>query len=455
MLWRAAAILGVVLRIVIVALPGNQLRAPWSGGGDAPKYVLLAQNLLAGHGLSYALQPTALRAPGYPLLLAGLMWSFGDHYIVAIRWIQFALGLGTVYFCSRASGRAFGEGAGRATLVVGLFFPTLIFITGEVLTECIGAFFAAMFLYLLVEALKSPSMKVLAGMGFVVGVGGLFRFNMAGLGPVGILVALMAKCSRPAWQRVLVLCICAGVVVAPWLLRNQVEFHGKVLYSTLTGHDAVEGVLSPQGRALPGDNDRIRAAEGWLLGEIETNDQSRLQYPSEAELNREAWGVARTLWREWGWRLVPLEAEKLTYFWLGTDQIFWTQAFSGRQRLLRWVGVASYWLLLGLAIAGWLGARRSAPALVQVCVFYVVFLTALHLPFPMLSRLRIPLMDPLIAILAGAFLGSYAGNANSQPTSGGRRGFATWWVSSCILCRSAFSMGKKEAGLTLDMKTAS
>lgn len=414
-----AFILGVLLRIIIVALPGNQLRAPWSGGGDAPKYVLLAQNLLAGHGLSYALQPTALRAPGYPLLLAALMWFFGDHYVVVIRWLQFALGLGTVYFCSRASARAFGERARRATVVVGLVFPTLIFITGEVLTECIGAFLAALFLYLLVEAIKSPRMSLLAGMGLVVGVAGLFRFNMAGLGFVGIGVALIAKIQRPAWQRVLVFCFCAGVVVAPWLLRNQIVFHGKVLYSTLTGHDAVEGVLTPQGRALPGDNDRIQAAEGWLLGEVETNEPSRLQYPSEAELNREAWGVAKTLWQEWGWRLVRIEAAKLSYFWLGTDQIFWTEAFSRRQRLLRWFGVAGYWLLLGFGIAGWLGARRSTPVLAQVFAFYVVFLTALHLPFPMISRFRIPLMDPLIAILAGASLGSCAGIQNSQQALSG------------------------------------
>lgn len=88
--------------------------------------------------------------------------------------------------------------------------------------------------------------------------------------------------------QLLVVCACGGIVAAPWLIRNQIAFQGKILYSTLSGLNAIEGVLTPQDRALPEDNDRIMAAGGWLFSDIETNDALRLQYPSEAELNREA-----------------------------------------------------------------------------------------------------------------------------------------------------------------------
>jgi len=63
----AIVVLGVLLRIAVVALPGNQLRAPWSGGGDAPRYVLLAENLLSGKGLRTRCTHGASR-PGYPAL---------------------------------------------------------------------------------------------------------------------------------------------------------------------------------------------------------------------------------------------------------------------------------------------------------------------------------------------------------------------------------------------------
>jgi 4-amino-4-deoxy-L-arabinose transferase-like glycosyltransferase len=400
--WLAILVLGVVLRIAVVALPGNQLRAPWSGGGDAPAYVLLAQNLLDGRGFTYALQPTALRAPGYPVILAALMWLFGPNkYALAVRWIQFFLGLGTVYFCSRASARVFGEKAGRAALVVGLFFPTLIYITGEVLTECIGAFLASLFLYLLVKQIQTPQMHILAEMGLLTGFAALFRFNMAALLFIGLWVAFRVKNSQPAWLRCLALAACAGIAVSPWLIRNQITFHGQVLYSTMSGIDAVHAVIAPQGRALPGDEKKIETAGGWNLGKLETNDPSRLRLPSEAEINREGWSIARGLWGQWGWRLLPLELAKCSYFWLSTDQIFWTQSFSLRQRLVRWGGVIVYWVFLGLGIAGWFRTRRSMPILAHAFLLYAVLLTLLHLPFPMITRLRIPFMDPLITILAG------------------------------------------------------
>jgi len=402
----AIVVLGVLVRIAVAALPGNQLRAPWSGGGDAPRYVLLAENLLSGKGFTYSLQPTALRAPGYPGALAVVMSLFGDKYVRAIRWIQFALGLGTVLLCSRASARAFGEKAGRASLIIGLFFPTLIFVTAEVLTECIGAFLAALFLYLVTKEIEGPRMTTLVAMGVVTGVAAVFRFNMAGLGFVGLSVACLAKTSRPTWQRVLAFSLFAGMAISPWLIRNQIVFQGKVLYSTLSGHDAVEGILTPQGRALPGDDDKIKAAEGWLLGDVETNAPSRLQLPSEAELNHKAWSAARDLWKQWRWRLLPLAFVKLSYFWLSTDQMFWAQSFSLRQRLFRWGGVLFYWVLLCFGIVGWFRTRQSAPELAHAFLLYAVLLTALHLPFPMLTRLRIPFMDPLIAILGGGFFRS-------------------------------------------------
>ena len=405
--WLSALMLGLVLRIGLVVFAGNQLRAPWSGGGDAGVYVLLGHNLLEGKGLTYALQPTALRAPGYPLLLAGLMGLFPGNYILVVRSIQFALGLGTVLLCSRATRRTFGPQAGRWTFAISLLFPTLIFVTGEVLTEGIAAFFAALFLYLLMEEIRTPRLSNLAAMGVVISVAALFRFNMAALGLVGLWIACAAKESRPRWQRVLVLCLCAGAVISPWLIRNQIAFHRKVLYSTLSGHDAVEGVLTPQGRAFPGDNQKVAAAEGWVLGEVETNASSRLKLPSEAVLNEEAWKVARALWRERNVRLFPLALSKCSVFWFSTDQMFWTQAFPPRQRLFRFAGVLIYWALLGLAFVGWFRMRRTALLLASTVLFYAALMTLLHLPFPMLSRLRIPVMDPLLAILGGVVCGSF------------------------------------------------
>src|SRR5690348_4789713 len=108
LIWVMTGVLG---RLAFIAISGNALQTPWSGGSDTGAYVLLAQNLLGGKGYTYAGQPTAFRPPGYPLLLAAFMEFFGKHYIVAMRGFQFLEGLAIVFLCAAMAGRIFGKTA--------------------------------------------------------------------------------------------------------------------------------------------------------------------------------------------------------------------------------------------------------------------------------------------------------------------------------------------------------
>lgn len=135
--------------------------------------------------------------------------------------------------------------------------------------------------------------------------------------------------------------VIAAVFVCPWLIRNAVVFHGGIFYSSQTGITALQGVLSPSGRSQAEGGDFWRAA-GWNLSDIETDTTRRLQFPSEVELNKRAIRAAETAWRGLGARAIPLLAEKSSYFWLSTDQVFQTAGFSLRQRLVRASGVLFY-----------------------------------------------------------------------------------------------------------------
>jgi len=391
---------GLALRILIVALPGNELIPPWSGPVDTPAYVTLAENLLAGRGLSYAGQPSAFRPPGYPFLLAGMMWLFGSHYVEAVRWLQFALGLATVYLCARVTARMFGEQAWSAGLAIALLFPTLFLMTGNVLTECTGAFLSVVFLHLLVEDISRPRLSTAAGLGLTSGLAVLFRSNMAVLVLIALGAMLRAKGGGPRWRRAALMVALAGFVVAPWAIRNLVVFRGQVLFSTQGGLNAAVGILTPQGRTQPGDTEKVIQALGWFPPQDLENEQSRSRLPSEPELNRQGWSIAWSLFKDKGWRLLPLGLAKLGYFWLSTDQLFSTQALPLRLRLLRGAGVLVYWLLLLLAVRGWFRLREGYEEIARVLSVYAVAFTALHLPFVMNTRLRVPLMDPLLAILA-------------------------------------------------------
>ena len=72
--------------------------------------------------------------------------------------------------------------------------------------------------------------------------------------------------------------------------------------------------------------------------------------------------------------------------------------------MARSAGVVFYWALLALGIAGWFKLRALRPELAYIFLFYAILVTILHVPFNMNTRLRMPFIDPLLAMLGGAGL---------------------------------------------------
>lgn len=417
-LLTALVIAGVLLRVAVAILAGNGMRTPWGGGGDTPAYVLLAQNILSGKGYAYAGMPTAMRAPGYPLLLAACFRFFGAHALAAMRWLQFFEGIAVALLCAAAAKKLFGEQAGKWTLAVALFFPTLVQMNGEVLSEAPATVFTALFVYLLVSYWKKPGTGWLVLLGCAIGMGALVRFNLAALGLIAVVAVFRCASGSKRWTGAAIVFAVSMLIVSPWMVRNFVAFHGQVLFSTESGPDALHGVLTPQGRALPGDSERLRAAVGWVPPvDVETNDASRLKLGPEPALDKQCWRAAIAIAEYKGWGLIPLALRKITDFWLSTDQLFWTASFPLWGRMLRGAGVLVYWALLGLAVFGWLRLRSSNETMARIFLLYSLLVTAMHLPFVMSTRLRMPFMSPLMAILAGCGVASvvYGNSRKNRP----------------------------------------
>jgi 4-amino-4-deoxy-L-arabinose transferase-like glycosyltransferase len=396
---------GVFLRVVTTIIAGNGIFTPWRVGGDAPFYVRLASNIASGFGYAYFGGPTAFRPPVYPLLLAGLIRIFGQSAFFGMRVAQLCVGVATAWLCARMCSRIFDEERGRLALVIALFLPTLLIFPTELMTECLATFLVAMFFdcLLLNPALTRRSTAVLLGL--TVGLSTLLRFNMAALG----FVALFALGKGMDWplagRRMLLMTAVATLVVAPWLVRNLIVFHGRVLLSTQGGMNAVQGVLTPQGRVQGNDVTLLHDALGWQAGDLESNSPPVLPIPAEPELDRRAWVVASRLWGNESWRLIPLSLSKLGYFWLSTDQLFWTRSFSREQRVVRSSGVIVHWIVLAFAVVGWRRLSRAHRDEAKLLLAYAVLISLLHLPFIMSSRYRIPFLDPVLVVL---FAGSMA-----------------------------------------------
>lgn len=395
---------GVILRVILTVIAGNQVMTPWRVGGDAVFYIHLASNVAQGMGFSYAHQPTAFRPPLYPLFLAGMMDVFGIHFVFATRLLQCAVGFITVWCCWRIASRIFGAEGGWATLLIALYFPTLAVFPTELMTECFATCLTAAFFWLALENPRLMERKTAVYLGMLVGFAALLRFNMAIFAPIAAWIMLRSAGLRRTIPNFALMTLAGGVIMLPWILRNQVVFQGRVLFSTQGGYNALQGVLTPQGRVQPGDLGTLREAGSWLSGDLETNGPQRLKLPAEPQLDRRAWDLTRGIWRQKSWRLLPVMMDKLGYFWLSTDQLFSTYSFPWKIRAARAAGVILYWGLLGLAITGWVLLHAQRPTTARFLLGYALLISLAHLPFIMTSRHRIPFAEPFLVVLGGAGL---------------------------------------------------
>jgi 4-amino-4-deoxy-L-arabinose transferase-like glycosyltransferase len=398
-LFLALAVLGIAARLVFALSSGNHVRSNLSGGGDTDAYIRLSNSLYAGRGLTYYGQPSAFRPPAYPILLATCHYLFGANYLGAIRLLQFIAGLATAWMCARTAEELWGPRVFRKCFVLTLFFPTLLYFTGEILTETFAAFLASCFFYLLVR-MRAGRAPDLARIGVVAGVAALLRFNTIFFPLIAALGVISTRQGKARWKGLLMVTLIPLAILLPWVVRNLIVFHGEVLYSTHTGMDLVEGLLRPQGRADTQQGQDIVRETGWSMQGLENEGPGRLRYPSEAILNRTALKAAMRLWRHAGVQGVRIVLQKIGYFWLSTDQLLDTGQLSRRVRFIRVLGVLVYWACLIAGLIGLVLQYKKDAATAKTLAAYLFVATCLHLLFAMNTRLRVPLVDPLICMLA-------------------------------------------------------
>jgi hypothetical protein len=97
----------------------------------------------------------------------------------------------------------------------------------------------------------------------------LERFNLAALALAYVVYQFAAKKPSQAARHVALVGLVAVTIVSPWVVRNLMVFHGQVLYSTHTGTNLLQGLLTPDGRTQRRDSDKLEAAAGWTISDIE------------------------------------------------------------------------------------------------------------------------------------------------------------------------------------------
>ena len=237
------ALVGLTIRIVFTVTLAADLPFRF----DPKSYHLLGTNL--AHGLGYV-RPPQISAPGaaavptaeFPPLFPGLIaftTLLGLHSVTAQSLFMCGVGTGTVVLVGLAGRRIAGTTVGCVAAVIAAVHPLIFQPDGVLMSESLYmALVSGVLLAALVAVDRPGHWRPWALLGALIGLAALTRTEALFLVPVlSIPLALRrGGATRRARARATVIAIAASiVVVAPWTLRNALEFDHFVPVSTNTG----------------------------------------------------------------------------------------------------------------------------------------------------------------------------------------------------------------------------
>jgi 4-amino-4-deoxy-L-arabinose transferase-like glycosyltransferase len=216
----------IVRRACLIAFPTPGLT------DDATQYDAIARNLAAGHGFSESAAPpyvpTMHREPLYPVFIS-IFYRLGLSPS-AVYVTQALLGTGVVLVIYLLAREAFVDD--WVTLLAALLvacYPVLAARSGYLLTESLFTFLITLGVYLFYLGKRGNFWLAYLGAGLIFGLATLCRSIALLLVPfLGGLLLIERALRRPfprwgiEWGKAMLLLLVALLVIAPWILRNQV-----------------------------------------------------------------------------------------------------------------------------------------------------------------------------------------------------------------------------------------
>lgn len=394
-----AAAVGIGLLVRLLFAFGYWVDKPLTH--DEQEYLHLAQNVAAGHGLTYDASAAAPdverfgRAPLYPLLLALIARVAPTaHLLAAIRVAQSILGAVAIALLAFVAQRAAGSSAGTLAAWIAALYPPLVWMPAYVLSESLYvplAFGNVLLVGRLIDSgerfpTSAPSWQLLMS-GVLGGLAALTRpVHVFYLITVGAWLLL----KRQLWWAMLVV-IGALIVIAPWTARNYHEYGRLVLIASEGGITFWTGnhPLSPgegdmaANPAIKRDNQRLRAEHPGLTAE----ELEPIYY-------REAIGRIASQPRWW----LGLELRKLFYLIVPTGP-----SYSLHSARYFAATLVSYGLLLPFGCAGLVMLARRGRWPRSLGLLLLSAIVACLIFFPQ-ERFRVPAIDPVLIVGAAAVL---------------------------------------------------
>ena len=414
-----ALILALALLIRLAAIPATSDYQPIYDSADYDRH---AQSIAAGDGYPEALigsggGPSAFRPPLYPYLLGGVYSVVGDAAGVdAARILGALLGVATVGLVFLLARELGGPRAGLAAAGIAAVFPPLALIHLALISEPVFLLLELGILLCVLQARRVPGIGWAVTAGVLCGVATLTRGNGIILVLVGAIAiwAVRPRLSISALAGPAALCASAALVVAPWTIRNAIEFDTLVPVSTQNGY-GMAGAFNDEARI------EAESRPTWIQPDLTSRYESVFDRSdlNEAELDKEL----RSSATEYLWenpQTVPEAIGLNTLRVLGLVSLGDAEKLGDQQQL--GLGPKAYalvrWSFLALALAAILSyvylrksdRKKLPPAFILITPALLILAAVWILGN---TRYRTPL-DPIVVILVGLGIASWIDTASSD-----------------------------------------
>jgi 4-amino-4-deoxy-L-arabinose transferase-like glycosyltransferase len=374
--WIAVLAVALIARLVFVIVVPRVI--VWA---DAREYDELAR-WLVDRG-TYG--PQALRAPGYPTLMAAVYLIFGKS-LLALRLVEAVLGTVAVGIVGAIGSRLFGRRAGLIAAALMALHPVLAFLPSTQYSENTVVLAIALALGAAFEAWRKDSWWRWAAAGVFLGAATLVRPNAILVWPglaFGFMVALLHQ--RRGWfLPLLVTSLALVLTILPWTLRNH-QVHGRWFFVATGG-----------GRSLWLGNNPWTECVTWASVQPDSATQADIRrMPDGFALDRYYQLKGVEFIREH-----PAQAARLYWVKLGNLFALYPEPYT-RNFMSAWVrwaqGLASVTIYIGalLAFRRW----RAEPALWPLTASIVTFSLVNALYYSVL-RYRM-VVEPCLLLMAG------------------------------------------------------
>jgi 4-amino-4-deoxy-L-arabinose transferase-like glycosyltransferase len=355
LLLGAAVALGAAVRLTYVLTDERVVI-----GGDGFDYHASALRLADGHGYTSAFgdvgAPIAHHPPGWVTVLGAVSWlgarTLRQHQLVGV-----VIGLGVVALAGLVGRRYFNPRVGLIAAVGAALYPGFWVLEGNVLSEPLGLLVLGVLLLVIADLRDRPTLLRSLAVGALCGVLALVRSEQLLLLLIVVVPVLLLARTLTVRQRVGYLAIAVvacGAVIAPWTIYNETRFKDPVLLSTNDGGLLLIGNCPPYTYSGPRlgffdsrCNFRLSAShKGYDRSQLDPLARSAAFHNMTGNLDRMP-------------VVIPARFGRLLAVYQPTQTVGYVAAWMTTSTTPIWAWVISYWVLLLLAIAGVILARRS------------------------------------------------------------------------------------------------